>query len=1365
MRTRGEPGPARTEAGPAAVPPATGPAPQLVALARAAGNRATAAVLARQPAPPPPPTLPAQADPALVTAARSALAKAFGDAVAARGVVADLVRDLHAEARADPALAAAADLDARIARLADVRSTAGGYDYVSAGVALGDALAPGTDEGAAFGPAVYVRMAVEAPGTFLAGALGDPTGRAMDVPALAARLDEVLDQLDERAALLQLELDGTVVRLKELRGGVAVAATDAERAALRAQIAQLARRALQLDRLIPKVRKEDESKPRGLVSALADVAPAVDDIRISSTDEAATRKDMGDGLDLLRMRRLEESGDFDSSAAAAAIEPEEAFPEATAHASDEMTSALRTHVRRQEAEVTALRDRVIPKTRTIDGLKKVFEAWYAFVSPAAANPMNEHVLGFLDGLYDVLGHAGTEGGIARAILIHGAEGAIAAALPQAQTQFQYLAPHRESEVRGTAGAPQLRIAERYRSKEGGMDHEGEVASRRDYARQAAAEERDRMAEAQRLQQRGAPADKVAEAAGVDAQTALVLLPPKERRAWSYLIRTEDPISGRKVAEERSMPTDVAEWILAETQRRATLSGPHTTDGIGERAVRGGGGVEAATGTVRDRYVRGAADRPRAPGDPGPRHPNLDEVAGAKARADTDLPQAHLQGQKPQLTVLNALQEYLDGWFAKGESVERIIGVLAIAEREHGLSVQFMKGLTPERLGWAVAKALGIAAALAAAARMGPVGRLFSEGVSRLMHHAGATTVANIITAASWLPAAGGVTALPNARAQAYLAQKIVDAIRALIEDALSKGATATAAAAWRAVAAAPPPTTAGESIRMMMPVLEDPAMRKAFLEVIEGEIAAKRAPPAEMQVYEAMRNALTASLPPGAPHPDRVALDPSSVPPPARTGPGAPAPDPWAGGARPPAPHDPGPRTPGRQRSLAPSRPGAEPGVIYSDLDHMEALATYVRARTDRPDLEVGMWYHRGTDRFVVVQGDEHSVTVAWRDDPDFRGTWQLHSHYHPPDGSGGALMRLPSHEDFAHLASTTPRNPDGSMPAVVSTIHWRNARGEVRQTAFGYERGAGKGWYVKYAHPDTGRIETVYFPGRPWENDARFDRFLQQHGGSGRPRSPVAGGTAAPEGPARLPTASPDAYRNPQLTGEHAGEVRMRDVFDHVDPATKRPVPGPDGFIEVRTLVTDAAGAEIGSVMRRWNPATKTLVLGDSQLAAVPKVIAHGGPGTAPGGTPRDHYFTMRQMKLLGVGEGEVRHVTISEVTNVKTVVQVAQAVRTGRPVDAMLHETSAYHYAQNALVPTGHRIVAARLVSRGKHETVKELIDSHVAGGQGDRTELLAVARAAGLSERSEVETTFDIVLEVAPDVPGTPGGAAPQGGAGHP
>ena len=328
---RAEPETARVPQADAPSRPAATPEPAILALQRSAGNQAVARYLAQAGGPvlardPPPPVLPPTVDEAQLQAVHTAVTGALTEAITGRGVIADAVVAAKTMVRGDPTLQPVpAELEARIDQLGAIKATTGlsSFDYVSAGVALQDALSAGGAVALAdvFGPGLYARRVGSQAGTFLAGAIGDPNGKDLDVKAMSQQLQNLLDELDDRSALFQLELDGTIERIASLRATIAATRHEATRKSLYAELAVLARRALQLNAAAKRVEAEDAKGTPPLGMALAKVGPEIAAIRQSSQTEKASLTAMGDDVGLLRDKELDYAGRWEAASADTVVHP------------------------------------------------------------------------------------------------------------------------------------------------------------------------------------------------------------------------------------------------------------------------------------------------------------------------------------------------------------------------------------------------------------------------------------------------------------------------------------------------------------------------------------------------------------------------------------------------------------------------------------------------------------------------------------------------------------------------------------------------------------------------------------------------------------------------------------------------------------------------------------------------------------------------------------------------------------------------------------------------------------------------------------------------------------------------------------
>src|SRR5690349_9111222 len=85
-------------------------------------------------------------------------------------------------------------------------------------------------------------------------------------------------------------------------------------------------------------------------------------------------------------------------------------------------------------------------------------------------------------------------------------------------------------------------------------------------------------------------------------------------------------------------------------------------------------------------------------------------------------------------------------------------------------------------------------------------------------------------------------------------------------------------------------------------------------------------------------------------------------------------------------------------------------------------------------------------------------------------------------------------------------------------------------------------------------------------------------------------------------------------------------------------------------------------------------------------------------GGTPAQSYWTLRQMRKLGIGYGEVKTVKMSHIQNIETILQIEKAKREGITIDsALLESTASVSYAKTPLLQSGGRIVRESIKKTG--------------------------------------------------------------------
>jgi hypothetical protein len=336
-------------------------------------------------------------------------------------------------------------------------------------------------------------------------------------------------------------------------------------------------------------------------------------------------------------------------------------------------------------------------------------------------------------------------------------------------------------------------------------------------------------------------------------------------------------------------------------------------------------------------------------------------------------------------------------------------------------------------------------------------------------------------------------------------------------------------------------------------------------------------------------------------------------------------------------------------------------------------------------------------------------------------------------------------------------RGDKGELVKTVVWVDYTKADGTKLHTVYGYDPAKG-GWFVDFINPKTGKTETQSFPKGPWA-DKNYDKLLETHGAMGAPPH------LRPEDFADLDIKSPRVPKPESYTDIDPAKLpkdyKVKDVYDNgIEPTTGQPIPDADGTITLRTEVIGPKG-ETGSVSRSYNPRTRELKLVDSQLDRLPRDIPATGTAMVEGrGYPRWAYFSMRQMRILGVNPGAPAKVIASEVLHVKTLIALhlatgGNASRAGDPAKAtgdVLAKTPMYHMTNQQLLAAGTEIKSAK-IEDGSVTTIGSIMktweDGTPAGAArkqliDDHNDML---KKAGMTRLTPVLQNFHIVLETVP------------------
>jgi len=129
-----------------------------------------------------------------------------------------------------------------------------------------------------------------------------------------------------------------------------------------------------------------------------------------------------------------------------------------------------------------------------------------------------------------------------------------------------------------------------------------------------------------------------------------------------------------------------------------------------------------------------------------------------------------------------------------------------------------------------------------------------------------------------------------------------------------------------------------------------------------------------------------------------------------------------------------------------------------------------------------------------------------------------------------------------------------------------------------------------------------------------------------------------------------------------------------------------------------------------------------------------------------------MQQLKVFGISPGELKHLKMSTIVNVVTVVQVhiASYKRMVDPTNltpADLLATHSAEYADTPLVQSGHRMVSAKITG-GDRFTLSTLLDEWSRTGYAKSVERAKkLMQDSGVSPNARVLAGFDMEIDLAP------------------
>ncbi len=711
-----------------------------------------------------------------------------------------------------------------------------------------------------------VRQVIRTLGADITSAVAEPAFSMVHVHNLHTGIATAGASLGDATALLRLELEGTITELIDLRSAYGSADSDAARAAAGKAIGVTSRKALLLDQALRKVAAS--SAP--LDTEVERRAAEINGIRATAATEQATRTAMGDKLTLLAEQQVTiDHGDPGTvnplgQNTDAIVEPDQAFPEATDVAERTAAGELGSRLGRQRTDLNSLRGKVVPESPTyeIDEFWAVHRRWFSLYSGAQEkqDPVVQMLLGLMGEPYRIAGAdvgnvmSKVEGGIARAWLMNMAAEMMTSELGGGATnQFagQIDGVKRQTGTTGTAGAMGYQFGEMYPGSSG-LSNSGEADSRKQFQQARQQQTAAAVTNMSMLPEWLRPS--AAEGAGLTKGAQVPIVGVKAtgaREGWSYLTDVHaEPLGPLVAREQKVVPPEVAEYLMASQQRARTLAQPHIpmADGraLGSRPMRYKG-AEAASATATARYVEGKAS-PSVP----------TEVANVQS-------ELRAAGVPATIDRLRAdLRKYLDAFFTKrANSGHRLAAIFAIGDVEHGISKKLVDMLKPEAIEKMLAEAIKVQAIITGLTMLGPLGEIASAGYQGYLGAQGISDIAALASILGFCRNASLAATLSAARAWGYMTVNIAEDSEQLFSTLVTKPVTAGLNHITKS-----PPSTPRELAQVVRSMMADPAAREIIMRDLDSRIAkaelTQQSSP-DLAAMHALRDELTQrSTPEGA---------------------------------------------------------------------------------------------------------------------------------------------------------------------------------------------------------------------------------------------------------------------------------------------------------------------------------------------------------------------------------------------------------------------------------------------------------------------------------------------------------------------
>jgi hypothetical protein len=172
------------------------------------------------------------------------------------------------------------------------------------------------------------------------------------------------------------------------------------------------------------------------------------------------------------------------------------------------------------------------------------------------------------------------------------------------------------------------------------------------------------------------------------------------------------------------------------------------------------------------------------------------------------------------------------------------------------------------------------------------------------------------------------------------------------------------------------------------------------------------------------------------------------------------------------------------------------------------------------------------------------------------------------------------------------------------------------------------------------------------------------------------------------------------------------------------------------------------GRLEQVWNRETGTLTMKAAFFENSPGWIDSAVPLVPGQGTPLYAYLSMRQMRLVNIELGQIRHVVLSKIQDVKALAQLEDLRRRHVPLDIAVRKTHTFRFAETPIVQSGHQVVAARV--EGGYEAPFEKLLHHYEKDAPDKRALHdAILAEYGIARQDSIFMDYTVHLDLSPTV----------------